>query len=323
MIVASAPANATLCIYGEHHPKAPLVPQKSQTWIGVDATARLSGAQTLDAWSKVSAGVWVYSWPHSPRSRDSTKRSKRSPARRLATEVLEVPRLTCSTADFQRMMRVLPSWNQLEGSEALPPGQKVTAGEKGRFYFDYPNKKIYIDQDPACAKVELAILDTVIQSGQPMTPGSGKSGVTLENLLIEKVLSNGVLAEAASWTLTDMTIRFAHLVGAATSGGTTASPTHFLRTVFTNNGQYGLTTGGSFVVLEDSELSWNNIANFRQTKSGGGCGGYWDAGASKFVLAFDSKRCVAEPRHSRRRESPQHRRRRLDRRSQSIRLGAR
>ena len=82
-----------------------------------------------------------------------------------------------------------------------------------------------------------------------------------------------------------MTIRFAHRVGAATSGGTTASPTHFLRTVFTNNGQYGVTSGGSFVVVEDSELSWNNIANFRQTKSGGGCGGYWDAGASKFVLA--------------------------------------
>ncbi len=46
-----------------------------------------------------------------------------------------------------------------------------------------------------------------------------------------------------------------------------------------------MTSGGSFVILEDSELSWNNIANFRQKKSGGACGGYWDAGASKFVLA--------------------------------------
>ena len=97
MIVASAAANATLCIYGEHHPKAPLVPQKSQTWIGVDATARLSGAQTLDTWSKAGAGVWVYGGPLAALPGQPHAVDTFSQHRSLATKFRST-KTTCSTA---------------------------------------------------------------------------------------------------------------------------------------------------------------------------------------------------------------------------------
>jgi hypothetical protein len=60
----------------------------------------------------------------------------------------------------------------------------------------------------------------------------------------------------------------------------------YRRVLVTNNGQFALSGGGAWHVIEDSELSWNNVANYRRTnETGPRCGDYWGAGAAKFVLS--------------------------------------
>jgi hypothetical protein len=131
-----------LCIRGSHQAKNTLLPKSGQTWIGVDTAARINGAATLSGWAPAGVGVWVYAGPLAERMNVS---SEISPGVMACYEVsIYQDDVFCND---QRMMRVL-SLNQVTGT-ALPPGQAVTNAEFGRFFFDYADRKIYINKDPA------------------------------------------------------------------------------------------------------------------------------------------------------------------------------
>jgi hypothetical protein len=302
-IVDAAPPSATLCFHGEHRVTSTLIAKSGQTWIGVDTDARISGAQPLTDWQSAGPGIWVYSGPWAKQTNQPNQCTQISPGVDACYQVS-----TYEDDVFyndQRMMRVL-SLDQLTGAEPLPPGQAQTDAEVGHFFFDYDNHQIYIDQDPSDASIDLAVLDVLVAASAAIatcsgSPGGARAGnVTLENLLIEKALFTAVDAHGArSWTLQDCTVRFAHVSGISGGGGTEAQRTVYNRVLITNNGRYGIASGGSWITIQDSELSWNNIANYRRIAATGGgtpCdvspgghpGGYWGAGATKFVLSQGS-----------------------------------
>jgi hypothetical protein len=284
--INGAPAGAILCIHGAHYLSATVTPKANQQIIGVDTNARLSGAQLLTGWQATDAGLWSYVGqpvPATPNLSDGNLGGGKIPCFCVSTYTDDV------FYDDQRMMRVL-SLAQLSGAAPLPLGQAVTPAEFGRFFIDYPNQTVYVDHDPTGHTVELAVFDSVI------TGAFGGDHVRVSNLFLEKsrgdVLCYGgqYCSYAKAWTLTDSTVRYAHNVGI--QGGEGNGPSDrvtYLRTLITNNGQYGIASGGSWELLQDCELSWNNIANYRALNTGtacdtGTCGGYWGAGACKFVL---------------------------------------
>jgi hypothetical protein len=130
-------------------------------------------------------------------------------------------------------------------------------------------------------RLEVAVLDSVLV-------GNGAVGVRLQNLTLEKAFSAVVDAKTGgngvSWQLQDCTVRFAHNDGVSGGKGTESARFTYLRTLITNNGQNGIVSGGSWQQILSSEVSWNNIANYRAVIDGV-CKGYWSAGALKFVLA--------------------------------------
>jgi hypothetical protein len=298
-IVDAAPPGATLCIYGEHRVTSTLIAKSGQTWIGVDGDARISGAQVLTDWQAASPGVWVYSGAWATLPSQPNQCTPISPGVDACYQVS-----TYEDDVFyndQRMMRVL-SLDQLTGAAPLPPGQAPNDGEVGRFFFDYGNQQIYIDQDPSDASIDLAVLAVLIAASPAIVTcnsapnGSHAVNVTLENLFVEKALFDAIDAHnARSWTFQDLTVRFAHVSGISGGGGTESQRVLYNRMLITNNGRYGIASGGSWITIQDSEVSWNNIANYRRistTGSGTPCdvqpgrpGGYWGAGAAKFVLS--------------------------------------
>jgi hypothetical protein len=290
---------ATLCIYGEHRITSTLVAKSGQSWIGVDGDARISGAQPLTDWQPAQPGVWVYRGQWASLPNQPNQCTPISPG-------VDACYLVSTYEDDvfysdQRMMRVL-SLDQLTSAAPLPPGQAPTDGEVGRLFFDYDNQQIYIDQDPSAASVDLAVLDVLIAAGAATAtcntvPGGARAtNVTLQNLFVEKALFAGVDAHnARGWSYQDLTVRFAHVSGITGGGGIESQRVVYNRVLITNNGRYGISSGGSWITIQDSGLSWNNIANYRRiaaTGSGTPCdvqpgrpGGYWGAGATKFVLS--------------------------------------
>jgi hypothetical protein len=291
--INSAPAGATLCIAGNHPVTATLLPKANQTWIGVGADPRLGGSVTLQGWNSDGPGVWYFDGP--------AANIAPTIQQELSTGVCACNEVSVYADDVffndQRMLRVLAVAEL--GSGALPTGQKATPVEYGRFFFDYANHRIYVDQDPTSAQVELAVQSVLVKGG------GGVDGVTIEGLTLEKATGLVISAEAsANWTIRDVTARFAHDTGIAVPHGTSgASKTLLQRVVATNNGRYGMSGSGNWIALDACEISWNNLADYHALKTlscpvdggaiGGACGGFWGAGGAKFVLALGTS--MADP----------------------------
>ena len=270
--VAAAKAGDTLCIQGVHRVQQSLDPKSNQTWIGVTADATISGAQVLSPWTKQN-GLWVYTGPL----------AKLGPNSQLhyagATECYAESALQDDVfIDDQRLFRVT-NMSDLGKTTPLADGLVQPSIEPGRFYFDYQGQAIWIDVDPTSAVVDLAVAKIIVnQNNNP-------SNVTLENLTIEKGLAVGIAANnATQYTLTDMTVRFIHNRGIYMPAGKDASNRTIVQhSLLTNNGQYAMDSTGSWILLKDDEISWNNIASYRDMGSGNNCTGYYAAGATKFV----------------------------------------
>jgi hypothetical protein len=291
--INSAAAGATLCIAGNHSVTATLLPKANQTWIGVGADPRLGGSVTLAGWKSDGPGVWYFDGP--------AANIAPTIEQELSTGVCACNPVSVYADDVffndQRMLRVL-AVTQL-GTGPLPQGQKETPVEFGRFFFDYTNHRIYVDQDPTTAQVELAVVSVLVKGG------AGVDTVTIEGLTLEKTTSIVISAEAsADWTIRDVTARFAHDTGVAVPYGTSSTQKTVLdHVVATNNGRYGMTGSGNWIALDSCEISWNNLADYRALNPlscpgdggaiGGECGGFWGAGGAKFVLALGTS--MADP----------------------------
>jgi hypothetical protein len=278
--VTSSTAGQTLCIEGEHRIAAPLTPKANQTWIGIGNNVRISGAVKLTGWQPFSSGIWTYTGPYSTQMNTLVDFAINVPSCFIVSTYQDDLFYRKNTgADDQRIMRVL-SLAELTGA-LTTPGQAETSAENQRFFFDYKGvvtgvPAIYLNFDPTNYIVDLPVIQTVIA-------GKGAAGVTIQNITLEKAL-NTVIATGNSWKLQDTTIRFAHNFGLLAAAGTQKAAFTLNRVNITNNGQYGM-SAGNWTNIQNSELSWGNIANYRKrvTVPDSNCGGYFGAGAMKVV----------------------------------------
>jgi hypothetical protein len=287
-IINGGQPNQIFCIEGEHRIASSIQLQSGQSLIGTTANSRISGATILSPWQSTSTqGVYYYDGPYAqtePHQQNQIHAGGENVCYWVSTYQDDLFFRTNSTDD-ERVMRVLSEAEVSSTQPVTTPGQAVTAGEAGRFFFDYANHRIYLslpkNQNPNDVTVDLAInLDG--QKSNTLLYGPGQSNVTLQNLTIEKGMNYGLFG-GNSWTLKDMTIRFIHNVGLYNIFGSIGHPAVIEDTLFTNNGRTGLNAASTInLTLRDSEMSWNNIANFRATtgQTGSGvCQGYDDAGA--------------------------------------------
>ena len=286
-IINHGSKNQTFCIEGEHRISSPIQVRSGQSLIGTTSNSRISGAVVLTSWHSTSTqGVYYYDGPYaatSPHQQTQFAEGRANVCYWVTTYQDDLFFRTNPTDD-QRIMRVL-SLNEVDPTQSVTtPGQAITAGEAGRFFFDYPNQRIYLslpnDQDPNTATVDLAVGSNAFN--QALILGPGQSQVTLQNLFVEKAMNYGLFG-GTSWTLKDMTVRFIHNVGAYNLFGAPGAPATVDDSWFTNNGRTAISAGFTAnLVITNSEMSWNNIANFRATTGNPGsgqCDGYNDAGA--------------------------------------------
>jgi hypothetical protein len=286
-IINNGQKGQTFCIEGEHRISETIQLHTGQSLIGTTPNSRISGAVVLGPWQPTSTqGVYYYDGPYAqiqPHQRMQFA-SGGSVCYWVTTYLDDLFFRTGTNNNDQRIMRVL-SETEVDPTHAVTtPGQAVTAGEAGRFFFDYPNQRIYVslpnNQDPNVATVDLAI-SLNNSNGDSLLYGAGQSNVTLQNLFIEKGMNLGVYA-GLGWTLKDMTIRFIHDSGLSLVG-TVDQPATIDDTLLTNNGLTAMGAGNSTnLTITNSEMSWNNIANFLVTDGATGsgvCKGYKDGGA--------------------------------------------
>lgn len=272
-IINAAYPGTRFCIHGLHRPTESLAPKNGQVLFGED-DARISGARELTAWSLFESGIWVYSGEYATQENivDVYTTDNRVACYEVSTYQDDV------FYDDQRMMRVL-SLDQLRGVDALPEGQGETEAEFGRFFFDYAADQIYIDQDPTAVTVDLSFLDVLVDADS--------RDVRIMNLTAEKARSAIIDARlGTSWKIEDVTIRFAHNTGIYTGPGEESAPFLIMRSLITNNGQAGIIGPAKFLEIRDSELSWNNIANYRITADDGECGSFEGTAGARIVGGY-------------------------------------
>ena len=287
-IINSGSKNQTFCIEGEHRITSSIQLRSGQSLIGTTNNSRISGAVVLGPWQATSTpGVYYYDGPYAAAQPHQQAQFANAGANvcYLVTTYQDDLFFRTNASNDQRIMRVL-SLNEVDPTQPVTTaGQAVTAGEAGRFFFDSVDQRIFLslpnNQDPNTATVDLAI-SLGNQKSNTLLYGPGQNNVTLQNLFVEKGMNYGLFG-GTSWTLKDMTIRFIHNVGAYNLFGAAGAPATVDDTLFTNNGRTAISAGFTAnIAITNSEMSWNNIANFRETTGNPGsgqCDGYHDAGA--------------------------------------------
>jgi len=287
-IINSGKKGQTFCIEGEHRITSTIQLRSGQTLIGTTPDSRISGAVVLSPWHPTyTQGVYYYNGAYAntqPHQQNQYNKFGGNVCYSVTTYLDDLFFRTGANND-QRIMRVL-SETEVDPTQAITTqGQAVTAGEAGRFFFDYAHQRIYVslpnNQDPNTATLDLAISLNNPQ-GDALLSGPGQSNVTLQNLFIEKGMNYGIYA-GQGWTLKDTTVRFIHNIGVFNMMGTASLPATIDDSLFTNNGRLAMHSALSTnLTISNSEMSWNNIANFRVTDGApgsGACKGYKDAGA--------------------------------------------
>jgi len=287
-IINSGKKGQTFCIEGEHRITSTIQLRSGQTLIGTTPDSRISGAVVLSPWHPTyTQGVYYYNGAYAntqPHQQNQYNKFGGNVCYSVTTYLDDLFFRTGANND-QRIMRVL-SETEVDPTQAITTqGQAVTAGEAGRFFFDYAHQRIYVslpnNQDPNLATVDLAISLNNPQ-GDALLSGPAQSNVTLQNLFIEKGMNYGIYA-GQGWTLKDTTVRFIHDTGVFNMMGAASLPATIDDSLFTNNGRLAMHSALSTnLTITNSEMSWNNIANFRVTDGApgsGACNGYKDAGA--------------------------------------------
>ena len=287
-IINRGQPNQTFCIEGEHRITSSIQLRSGQSLIGTTTNSRISGAVVLGPWQATSTqGVYYYDGPYArtqAHQQDQFFNEGPNVCYWVTTYADDLFFRTNASND-QRIMRVLSETEVDPTQSVTTQGQAITGGEAGRFFFDYVNQRIYVslpnNQDPNTVTVDLSV-SLGNQKSNTLLYGPGQNNVTLQNLFIEKGMNYG-LHGGNGWTLKDMTIRFMHNVGLYSLFGSPDQPVTIDDTLFTNNGRTALNAAfTSYVTITNSEMSWNNIANFRATTGhtgSGVCLDYNDAGA--------------------------------------------
>lgn len=162
----------------------------------------------------------------------------------------------------------------------VPLAPVNTAGElsaKG-WYFDAVSGTATLNFDPAGHNVEISTLKWAF--------ANTGADVSLSHLIVEKYASppqfGAVGAQGAAnpagdgargWHVSDTEVRLSHGTGIQLSDGSS-----MVRCFVHHNGQKGVGARGPHILLQDSEISWNNFAGYDYG---------WEAGGSKFSRTTD------------------------------------
>jgi parallel beta-helix repeat protein len=139
--------------------------------------------------------------------------------------------------------------------------------DEGRWFWD--GDAIYVANDPTARRVELSV--------EPYAFLGSADDVTIRDLVVEKYATPAQLGAVQAqdlgdgrrgqrWTISNVEVTGSHGVGIRTGDETvvTGSNVH-------HNGQLGIAvSGGTDVLIEDTEIAFNNIAGFDWTWEGGG-----------------------------------------------------
>jgi hypothetical protein len=137
----------------------------------------------------------------------------------------------------------------------------------GRWYFDYPNDRVFMGDDPTGRKVEVSATYSAIIAG-------GARDVIIRNLIIEKYAGPGQVGairgnDSVNWLVENNTVRLNHGVGIVIGDGMIVR-----RNLVTTNGQMGVSGMGNHALIEENEISFNNYAGFLPA---------WESGGVKLV----------------------------------------
>lgn len=138
----------------------------------------------------------------------------------------------------------------------------------GTWFFDYDTDTVYLADDPAGHRVELATV--------PYAFSGTAASVVIRGFVVEKYANPaqrgaiGGEGTAKKWTIVGNEIRFNH--GAGVKAGAQA---RVLANFIHDNGQLGLAGSGEGILVEGNELAHNNVGGFSP---------YWGGGGAKFVL---------------------------------------
>jgi hypothetical protein len=156
----------------------------------------------------------------------------------------------------------------------LMPVANSDALSANTWFYDEANGSAVIGFNPAGHKLEIAVAKTAFNN-------TGRN-VAISHLVVEKYASipqfgavggQGSLGNgqggAQGWTLTDTEVRLSHGTGIQLSDGATIEHCNIH-----HNGQKGLGARGANVLVENSEIAFNNYAGFDPG---------WEAGGTKFA----------------------------------------
>jgi len=139
----------------------------------------------------------------------------------------------------------------------------------GEFFWDYGANKIYLADNPTGRKLELSVAGDGILGG---------AGVEIRNLTVEKFgnrAKTGAISASNGWLIAGVEVRLNHGAGIHMGPGTVVRGS-FIH----HNGQLGIhggqptCAGATGMVLEGSELSYNNAAGYNWG---------WEGGATKWT----------------------------------------
>jgi hypothetical protein len=235
--LADGAEGATFCVAaGTYRLRAPLVPRRGQKLLAAPG-AVLSGARPVTGWRRGGDG-WVgrADLPADPERHGD-----------------------CESGTICQLAETV----FLDGSPLRRVEVRAQLG-RGRFWTDYAADRVWIGDDPAGRRTEVAVTRTAV---------TGRAtGVTVAGFVIERFAnlaqSGAIDAAGAGWTIRENEIRHNHGVGLNAPGA------RVLDNHIHHNGQLGLGGGGRGALIEGNEIDHNNTAGFSTE---------WEAGGSKWV----------------------------------------
>lgn len=138
-------------------------------------------------------------------------------------------------------------------------------------YFNYSTGKVYFRTTPVGKTVEIGTTRFAFSSSAP--------NVTIKNLTIEKYAApaqTGAIAAGTSWTIMNNEVRLNH------GGGIHMTSYDVIKNNYVHhNGQEGIAGGGTNILLQNNEISYNNTAGFQ---FGWEAGGVWFSNSTNPVI---------------------------------------
>lgn len=237
----AAPAGSVIRFTsGVYHLAAPLVPKADQVLVG-DGTAILSGAKELTGFIR-DRNRWVV-------DRQSQE------GQVLGEGSVCLPAAPRCARPEDLFIDDVP----------LRQASTLTDLQRGWWFFDYGQDRIYLADDPTGRRVETSVT--------PFAIGGYANNVTVRDLVIEKFASptheaavNGL---GRKWQLERLEVRLNHFAGIRTVDGASARSNRVH-----HNGALGFIGAGDDVLIEGNEIAFNNVAGYDPR---------WAAGGAKWV----------------------------------------